>query len=96
MPLENAPKLKESIIQTKVRKYFERKKWLVVKILQCTKNGWPDLQCHKDGKTIFIETKTEGGRLRPLQFYRQHELREQGFEVYTIYHINDLNNVQIS
>ena len=76
--------LKESIIQTKVRKHFERQGWLVVKIIQSTLNGWPDLQCHKGGKTIFIETKSEGKPISPLQFYRHTQLIEQGFEVYVI------------
>jgi hypothetical protein len=88
--------LKESIIQTKVRQYFERDGWLVVKIIQASKNGWPDLQCHKNGKTVFIETKTENGIVSPLQFYRHEQLMKQGFEVYIIRNINEIHNVKIS
>jgi hypothetical protein len=58
--------------------------WLVVKIISCSLNGWPDLQCHKSGKTIFIECKSERGRLSPLQQYRHAQLKKEGFEVFII------------
>lgn len=64
--------------------------WMVVKIIQTNKNGWPDLQCHKKGKTFFIECKSINGKLSPLQTYRHIELRKQGFNVFTI---NQLSNV---
>ena len=82
--------LKESIIQTKVRLHFERQGWLVVKIIQTTLNGWPDLQCHKSGQTIFIETKANGKEPSPLQRYRHDQLMAQGFEVYVIDNIESL------
>ncbi len=77
-------KSKESIIQRKVISQYEAAGWLVVKIIQCTKNGWPDLQCHRNGVTLFIETKATGGKLSPLQQYRHDQLRKQGFTVHTI------------
>lgn len=88
--------LKESIVQSKVKAYFESEGWLVVKIIQCTLNGWPDLQLHKAGKTFFIETKTESGKVTPLQEYRHEQLRKQGFEVYVIYNLNEIKYVKIS
>jgi len=88
--------LKESIIQKKVSDYFKQRGWLVVKVLQCTLNGFPDLMLLKDGKTFFIETKAENGIVSPLQFYRHEQLIKQGFEVYIIYSLNDLHNVKIS
>lgn len=82
-------KLPESQIQKSVIKKYERDGWYVVKILQTTKNGWPDLQCHKLGITEFIECKEEGNgydfaRRFPLQHYRHEELRAQGFTVKVI------------
>ena len=88
--------LRENIIQRKVSDYFKTNGWLVVKIIQCTLNGWPDLQAHKNGKTIFIETKAEKGIVSPLQFYRHEQLIKQGFEVYVIHNLNELLNVKIS
>jgi hypothetical protein len=60
---------------------MERAGWLVCKIIQCNRNGWPDLQCHRDGYTLFIEVKRPGGKLSPLQEYRHKELRKAGFSV---------------
>lgn len=80
----------ESEVQTKVIAKFERSGWLVVKILQCTKNGWPDLQCHKNGETIFIECKSENKTPAPLQIYRHEELRKQGFKVLIISHPDNI------
>lgn len=78
---------KESIIQRKVISQYEAAGWLVVKIIQCTKNGWPDLQCHRNGVTLFIETKATGGKLSPLQIYRHKQIMEKGFTVLTIDHL---------
>lgn len=85
MPKQKPPqkKLNESIIQKKVRLRYEADGWLVVKIIQTTKNGWPDLQCHKKGITIFIETKATGKTVSPLQGYRHKQLRAKGFTVLT-------------
>lgn len=73
---------------------YEKHGWEVVKIIQTTKNGWPDLQCHKNAITVFIEAKEEGKIKNypdqwPLQHYRHEQLRAQGFRVHTIdYMIN--------
>lgn len=50
----------------------------------------PDLMLLKDGKTFFIECKAEKGRLSELQKYRHEQLEEQGFEVRTIYKIEEV------
>lgn len=71
----------ESVIQKRVRLRYEADGWLVVKILQCTLNGWPDLQCHKNGVTEFVECKRPGEKPTELQLYRHQQLRKQGFKV---------------
>jgi Holliday junction resolvase len=71
----------ESAIQTKIKKYLEREGWMVVKCIQMSLNGWPDLQAHKDGTTIFIECKQPGKKATPLQLFRHEQLRKKGFEV---------------
>jgi hypothetical protein len=88
--------LKESIIQKKVSEYFKQRGWLVVKVIQCTFNGFPDLLLLKDGKTFFVETKAENGIVSELQIYRHKQLIKQGFEVCVIHNLNDLQNVKIS
>ena len=70
----------EQAIQKKLTKHFESEGWLVGKIMKTNKNGWPDLQLHKNGTTRFIEVKKKGGTISELQKYRIKELRKQGFE----------------
>lgn len=76
-------KLKESIIQKKIRLQYEADGWFVVKFIQTTKNGFPDLGCFKNTIAIFIETKATGKTASPLQKYRHKQLREKGFIVLT-------------
>ena len=54
---------------------------MVVKLIQTSKNGIPDLLLLKDGIASFIEVKTETGRLSELQKYRIKQLEEKGFKV---------------
>lgn len=83
-PKKPSQPLPESTIQRKVRLRYEKNGWLVVKIIQCTLNGWPDLQAHKVGITVFIECKATGAQLSNLQKFRHKQLREKGFTVLTI------------
>lgn len=76
--------MSEAEVQARVITRYEATGWLVVKIIQTTKNGWPDLQCHKQGKTVFIECKKENEKCTPLQLHRHAQLRAQGFEVLVI------------
>jgi len=74
----------ESKIQSRVVTVYEANGWLVNKIIQCTNNGWPDLECHRDGITLFIECKAPGEKCSPLQLYRHAQLRKAGFTVLVI------------
>lgn len=73
--------MRESQIQSQIIHWLEKEGWLVVKIIQTNKNGWPDLQIHKLGITIFIEVKSENGIVSELQHYRHKQLRDEGFFV---------------
>lgn len=84
--------MKESVIQSQVIKYLEKIGWYVVKIIQTNKNGWPDLQAHKDGITIFVEVKSEKGKVSQLQQYRHKQLTDAGFKVYVIYSLKQIIN----
>jgi hypothetical protein len=53
----------------------------------------PDLMLLKGGKTFFIECKAEKGKLSELQKYRHEQLQEEGFEVYTIYKMDEIPNI---
>jgi Holliday junction resolvase len=84
--------MKESVIQSQVIKYLEKIGWYVVKIIQTNKNGWPDLQAHKDGITIFVEVKSEKGKVSQLQQYRHKQLSNAGFKVLVIYSLKQITN----
>lgn len=79
----------ESQLQRKIIKQYENMGYYVVKIIQCSKPGFPDLMLLKDGKIIFIEVKQKGKKLRPLQEYRKNEIIKQGFEYIVIDNVDN-------
>jgi hypothetical protein len=82
----------ESELKTKGTKLLESWGWLVVHIIQCNKNGWPDSQIYRQKVTYHIEWKQPGQQPRELQNYRIRKLREQGFETLVI---TDLRQLEI-
>jgi hypothetical protein len=74
----------ESQIQKKISDYYSANGWVVVKLMKTNWNGCPDLMLLKDGRTFFIEVKTQTGVMSKLQAYRHKELRKQGFDVFVI------------
>lgn len=74
--------MSEARIQSAIITNLERSGWLVVKIIQSTKNGWPDLQAIRDGVTVYIEVKDIGEEPDPLQLVRHRQLRRHGATVY--------------
>lgn len=87
---KNVKKLPESTIQTLIKKKLEAHGWLVVKILQCTLNGFPDLICFKNKQAVFIECKTISGKPSPLQLYRHDELRKQKFYIFILTDVSEI------
>lgn len=83
--------MRESQIQSQIIHWLEKEGWLVVKIIQTNKNGWPDLQIHRLGITIFIEVKSEKGIVSELQKYRHKQLTDAGFIIIIT---NSLLNLQ--
>lgn len=74
--------MSEAKIQAKVQRNLERAGWYVVKIIQTTRNGWPDLQAIKNGETVYIEVKDVGKDADPLQRLRHRELIKAGARVF--------------
>lgn len=83
----------ESNIQKNIIKKSEKLGWYVVKIIQCNKPGFPDLQLMKDGMVIFIEVKDKGKKARPLQLYRHNQLKLLGFKVFVIDNADDILDI---
>jgi len=71
----------ETQIQAKIIDRYEKDGYMVVKLIQTSKNGIPDLLLLKAGIASFVEVKTETGRLSELQKYRIKQLEEKGFKV---------------
>jgi Holliday junction resolvase len=75
----------EGQIQSKRIKQLESEGFYVIKLMKTNKNGIPDLiALNPDQPAMFIEVKTNKGRLSKLQEYRLQELSSLGFktEVY--------------
>ncbi len=79
----------EQQIQKKIIDRYTAKGWYVIKLIKTNKNGIPDLLCLKNGETpLFIEVKTEIGRLSKLQEYRIDELKKAGFDAMVLRNLN--------
>lgn len=72
----------ESQIQTKIKNHLIKNGWHVIKIIQCSENGIPDLLALKNGRAVFIEVKRPGGKIAPLQEYRIEKLIQNGFTAF--------------
>ena len=78
----------ESKLQASCLKYAKSKGWYVLKVIKCNISGFPDSVLFKDGKTIFIEFKSEIGKQSELQKYQQKQLESQGFKYYLVNNLN--------
>lgn len=74
----------ESKLQRKIIQDLELDGWEVNKVMKSNKAGWPDLEAFRNKITIFIETKSQGKKAKPLQKYVHRRLRAQGFSVFVI------------
>ena len=72
----------ESKLQSKIIQLLEADGWIVIKTIQLSKNGFPDIFAFRSGKTIFIEVKSPNGKCSELQKYRIEQLTEQGFTAF--------------
>jgi hypothetical protein len=84
--------MRESIIQTSIKKYLEANGWMVIKLIQTTMNGIPDLMALRGGRTVFIEVKQPGKKPTDLQVYRHGKLKEKGFDVITATSTREVEN----
>lgn len=74
----------ESKLQRKIIQDLELSGWEVNKVMKSNKAGWPDVEAFRNKITIFIETKSEGKKAKPIQKYQHRKLRAQGFQVFVI------------
>lgn len=74
-----------SKFQSKVIKEMESKGYTVLKIIRLSVSGYPDLQCLRMGRVVWIECKEAKDELKPLQAMRINELINNGFEAYCLH-----------
>lgn len=85
--------MKESHVQGRIQQALRAHGWTVVKVMKCNVDGWPDLQAHRDGITVFIEVKRPKKNPEPHQVEVADVLRNQGFEVVTARGLNDVSHL---
>lgn len=84
--------MRESLIQTQIRKHLEKDGWMVIKLIQTSMNGIPDLMALKNGRTVFIEVKQPGKKPTDLQQYRIEKLHKAGFAAISATSVADVSN----
>jgi Holliday junction resolvase len=84
--------MRESIIQRQIKEYLEKDGWMVIKLIQTSCNGIPDLMALKDGRAIFLEVKQPGKKPNDLQQYRIEKLQKAGFAAITATSVADVSN----
>jgi Holliday junction resolvase len=80
----------EAKIQAEIIRVLQSRGWYVVKLIQTTKNGIPDLIIHKIGITAYLEVKRPGHKLAVLQQLRFDELKSVGIMAYMVTGVDDL------
>jgi Holliday junction resolvase len=71
----------EQKIQSRIIKKLQAEGWLCLKIIKLSASGYPDLLCHRNGETMYIEVKRPNGKLSELQKIRIKELTNNGIKV---------------
>lgn len=90
-------KLTEAQVLAQVRAYLEVTGWLVMRIHQSlgSKPGLPDLICLKDGRTIYVECKSQraGAKLSGPQEIMRQEIERHGGVYVVARSIEDVERV---
>tara|TARA_R110000782_G_C14807783_1_gene412475 strand:- start:2342 stop:2614 length:273 start_codon:yes stop_codon:yes gene_type:complete len=72
----------ESAIQKDSIKAAKELGWYSFKVLSTLQRGLPDCCFIKDGDVVFIEFKTDKGKLSPMQVKIHKKFKEHGVTVY--------------
>ena len=85
----------ESVIQSKIINEAKKNGYLVLKVVKCNMNGYPDITLFKDNKTIFIEVKNEKGIQSEIQKYVQKQLESKGFQYFLVRSLDEFKKIVI-
>ena len=83
----------ESVIQSKIISEAKKNGSLVLKVVKCNINGYPDITLFKDNLTIFVEVKNEKGVQSEIQKYVQKQLEKQGFKYYLVRSLEEFKHI---
>lgn len=89
--------MKEAQIQIDIKDYLQYHGWFVFKIHQQGKyafRGISDLIAVKNGITVYIEVKTDKGRLSPDQIRFMDEIKNHGAQYIVARGIDDVRSLE--
>ena len=74
--------MRESAIEAKLVRLVRERGGLCFKFVSPGNPGVPDrIVVTPDGRTVYVELKTEAGRLSPMQKFQRTELQKRGADV---------------
>ena len=85
--------MRESLIQGAIRAYLINEGWFVVKLINTSKPGMPDLMALKDGKVIFFEVKTDKGKVSKLQEHHIEGLNNMGVPAHVVRSVSQVKDI---
>jgi hypothetical protein len=85
--------MRESILQGKIRAHLITEGWFVVKLINTSKPGMPDLMAIKDGKVVFFEVKTGTGYVSKLQKYIIDCINDNGVGAYVVRTVSQVKEI---
>ena len=71
--------------QSKLKKIWKARGYLVINLIRITPIGMPDLICIKPNDVVFVESKEGNDRLSHLQIVWLNRLTELGYKCYVNY-----------
>lgn len=83
----------EKHIQSEIKIRLEASGWLVIKLIQTTLNGVPDLLALRNNEAVFIEVKRPGAKTSPLQNFRIKQIQEKSFQVIIANKTSDISHL---
>lgn len=85
----------ESKIQSACINHAKKNGWIVLKVIKCNITGFPDATFFKDGKTFFVEFKTEIGKQSKLQEHVEKKLVNSNFKYFLVRDLKSFQNIII-
>ena len=65
--------------QNRLRDQRKKDGWKVIKIINTSESGLPDLLCLKNGVAQWVEAKEDNDTVKPLQIHKMKQLCRIGF-----------------